>query len=49
MVKRMVLPQPPKDYNQDAERIRNREIELNAKAVSEKLDELESRLKAGSL
>lgn len=45
-MKKAVLPQPAAQYNQDDERIRNREIEATFKALSEKVSELESRIKA---
>lgn len=49
MAKKMILPQPSREYKQDEERVRNREIELSTKAINEKLEELEARLVAGGL
>lgn len=46
MGRRLNLPAPKKEYNLSDEQIRNREIELNFKAVNEKLAELETRIKA---
>lgn len=46
MAKKLILPQPSKEYNQDEERIRNREIDVFAKSVTQKLAELEERIKA---
>jgi hypothetical protein len=45
-MKKMVLPQPSKDYSSEEERIRNREIESSYKSLVEKVAELESRIKA---
>lgn len=46
MAKKMILPQPSKDYKVEEERIRNREIEAFAKAANQKLAELEERIYA---
>lgn len=46
MSRKLVLPQPPKQYNADDERIRNRELEAHAKEVNQKLAELEARIQA---
>jgi hypothetical protein len=46
MSRRIILPAPSEKYNPDDERIRNREIEITIKSLTEKIAELESRIYA---
>ena len=46
MSKKVILPQPRHTYDVESERLRNREIEANFKAMQQKLNELEERIKA---
>ena len=46
MSRKLILPQPPDQYNVDLERIRNREIETVIRVLTQKLSELEERIKA---
>ena len=45
-MKKIVLPQPAQKYDHNDEKIRNREITEAFKSVTEKLYELEERIKA---
>jgi hypothetical protein len=46
MSRKIVLPQPGDKYDAQAERLRNREIEINLRAAFQKMAELEERIKA---
>ena len=46
MARKVILPQVSETYKKEDELIRNREIESFAKSVSQKLIELETRIKA---
>ncbi len=46
MSRRLILPPPAKDYRQQDEQLRNRELEATIKSLIEKLSELETRIYA---